>query len=437
MGAPVQNPTQAEQDFFRAFALLRENAPGEGSERQKAFDRFARAGLPSRRVESWHYSDLRARLRQAPPLAARPDESDRHYCRAVLEKIAAPGALKLVLIDGFFAPELSDDFSGVAGVTARALASLPDEHPVVEKMRDLAALVDDPLLDLNAAFSPDGVVIEIAAGTQLETPIELVSFCGVNGGQSRFSRNFITLGDGARVRVIETRAESVGGFGDSALFLLLGKAAELDYACRSQNSAPVDVQNLVASLGAESRLRATALIAGAPFLRRQLFVTCAGENAELHLSGAVLLKGREHADNTLVVTHEAPACLSRETFKYVLAEQADGVFQGKIVVPPQAQKTDGKMLCRGLVLSDDAAMSSKPELEIFADDVACGHGASCAKLDANQLFYMESRGIPTAEAQAILIEAFAAEAFDIMQDETLRDLLNADLAALLKSGAFA
>ena len=132
-----------------------------------------------------------------------------------------------------------------------------------------------------------------------------------------------------------------------------------------------------------------------------------------------------------------PSCLSRETFKYVLADQANGVFQGKIVVPPHAQKTDGKMLCRGLLLSDDAAMSAKPELEIFADDVACGHGAACAKLDANQLFYMELRGIPRAQAQAILIEAFAAEAFDDLADESLRDLLNADLARLLAEGAFA
>ncbi len=168
-----------------------------------------------------------------------------------------------------------------------------------------------------------------------------------------------------------------------------------------------------------------------------MFVTCAGENAQVHLSGAALLKGRDHADTTLTVTHEARACLSRETYKYVLAEQANGVFQGKIVVPPQAQKTDGKMLCRGLLLSDDAAMSVKPELEIFADDVACGHGAACAKLDATQIFYMESRGIPKPQAQAILIEAFAAEAFDILQDETLRDMLNADLARLLATGAFA
>ncbi len=342
-----------------------------------------------------------------------------------------------MLIDGFFSPELSDDFFGVAGVTVRALASLLPDEPAAVKMREMAGLAADPLLDLNAALSSDGVVVEIGGGASPDKPIEIVALAGANGGQSRFSRNFVFVGDGAQVRLVETRAEGVGGFGDSALSLALGKAAEVDYACRGQDGAPVDVQNFIASLERQAKLRAVTLVAASSFLRRQLFVTCKGEGAELQLAGASLLKAREHADTTLVVTHEAPACLSRETYKYVLADEANGVFQGKIVVPPQAQKTDGKMLCRGLLLSDNAAMSVKPELEIFADDVACGHGAACAKLDAGQLFYMESRGIPRQQAQAILIEAFAAEAFDILRDEALRDLLNADLKALLEAGIFA
>jgi Fe-S cluster assembly protein SufD len=434
MGAPLNNPTRAEQDFLREFALLLEKAPGQARDRQAAFDRFARAGLPSRRVEAWHYSDLRAKLRQAPPLAEPPDDASRHFARVELEKVATPGALKLVLIDGFFSADLSDDFSDVAGVEIRLLG---EDELLSNDLAVLALQAEDPLLDLNAAFSRDGVAIDIADGARVELPIEIVALCGANGGRSRFSRVYVALGEGARASLIETRAESVGGFGDSALFLSLGKAAELDYACRSCKSASVDVQTVVASLAAEARLCATTLIARAPFLRRQLFLTCAGENAELHLSAASLLTGQEHADTTLVVMHEAPACLSRETFKYVLAEQAEGVFQGKIVVPPQAQKTDGKMVCRGLLLSDDASLLAKPELEIFADDVACGHGAACGKLDANQLFYMESRGVPRPEAQAILIQAFAAEAFDILRDEALRDLLNADLATLLQTGAFA
>jgi Fe-S cluster assembly protein SufD len=423
MGAPLQNPSQAEQDFAKAFALA---APAS-QEAKAAFERFSAAGLPSRRVESWHYTDLRGKLRAAPPPAKAPDAKGIAVAKS---RIPATDTLKIVTIDGYFVPELSSDLSGIAGVTLTA--SHADSFDT-----DRQAGASDPLLDLNAVFAPCVLALAIAAGATIEKPLEILALPGADPSCGRFGRVVVSLQPGARASVIETRAEGAEGFSDSSTSLMLGADARLDYACRCETSAPVEVQNIVAWLDAGAQLRATALIAAAPFLRRQMFVACAGENAQAHLSGATLLKGREHADTTLTVTHEAPACLSRETFKYVLAEQANGVFQGKIVVPSVAQKTDGKMLCRGLLLSDDAAMSVKPELEIFADDVACGHGASCAKLDANQLFYMESRGMPRHQAQAILIEAFAAEAFDILQDEAMRDILNADLSRLLATGDFA
>ena len=283
------------------------------------------------------------------------------------------------------------------------------------------------MLDLNARLSREGGFVHRnrARRAASTATLELVALDGATGAQGRFGRAISSCSAKARApRCWKRAARACEGFGDSALFLSLGRGAELDYACRTLEGGAVEVQTVVARLEQDARLRATALVAGAPFLRRQLFVSCAGRKRARSISPArALLRGREHADTTLTLTHDAPSCVSRETFKYVLADQANGVFQGKIVVPPHAQKTDGKMLCRGLLLSDDAAMSSKPELEIFADDVACGHGAACAKLDANQLFYMESRGIPRAQAQAILIEAFAAEAFDISHDEALRDLL--------------
>jgi Fe-S cluster assembly protein SufD len=418
MGALLQNPTQAEQDLLASFALER----GETA-RKDAFERFARAGLPSRRNEAWHYTDLRAKLRAAPAPAEAPDAAA--LARAN-EKLAPSDRLKIVTVDGFFAPELSGDVSAF-GVAIRPLTA--DDEATDG--------VGDAVLDLNTSFAQGGVVVEIAPGARLDKPLEWIALAGTTEARSRYGRVVVRVGEGARASLVETRAEGGEGFANSALFLTLGRGAELDYACRALQGATVEVQNFVARLEAEAQLRAVAFVTGAPFLRRQLFVSCAGENAQLHLAGAALLRGREHVDTTLAVTHDAPACLSRETFKYVLADQANGVFQGKIVVPSHAQKTDGKMLCRGLLLSDDAAMSTKPELEIFADDVACGHGAAIAKLDANQLFYMGSRGIPRAEAQAILVQAFAAEAFDILKDESLRDLLNADLARLLAGGAFA
>jgi Fe-S cluster assembly protein SufD len=422
MDTLLLNPTPAEQDF------LKTSAPESAEpERREALERFARSGLPSRRVEAWHYTDLRAKLRSAPPYATRPDAAAVNRAR---ERLTPSRRLRIVTLDGFFIPELSDDFSSAPGIKLRALAA---DDPILNQ---LARGAGDALLDLNAGLAQGGVVVEIAAGARVEPALELIALDGADGARSRFGRALVLLGEGARASLLETRAEGGEGFGDSALFLSLSRGAELDYACRALEGGAVDVQSLVARLDAHAQLRAVSLLAGAPFLRRQFFVSCAGERAEVHLSGAVLLRGREHVDATLTLTHDAPGCVSRETFKYVLADQSEGVFQGKIVVPPHAQKTDGKMLCRGLLLSDDAAMSAKPELEIFADDVACGHGAACARLDANQLFYMESRGVPRPQAEAILVEAFAAEAFDILRDDSLRDLLKDDLARLLAGGAF-
>jgi Fe-S cluster assembly protein SufD len=423
MGAILQNPTQAEQDLLAGFS-----AGKTERERKAAFDRFADAGLPSRRVESWHYTDLRAKLRNVPPRAKKPDAAALEHAR---EKLAPVDRLRIVTVDGFFSRELSDELSLVPGVRLRPL--LEDDL----RMKRLAQGANDPLLDLNGAYAEGGFVLEIAAGGRVDAMFELVALDGGTGAQGRFGRGMVIVGENSRATFLETRSESGEGFSNSAMFLSLAGGAELDYACRTTAGAAVEVQTFVARLEAEAQLRATASVVGAPFLRRQLFVSCAGEKAEAHLSGGALLRGREHMDTTLTLTHDAPAGVSRETFKYVLADQAEGVFQGKIVVPPHAQKTDGKMLCRGLLLSDDASMSSKPELEIFADDVACGHGAACARLDESQLFYMESRGIPREQAQAILVEAFAAEAFDIIDDEELRDLLKLDLKRLLAGGGFA
>ncbi|MGP0106857.1 SufD family Fe-S cluster assembly protein [Rhodoblastus sp.] len=430
MGAILQTPTQAEQDLLASFSAGRTER-----ERKAAFERFANAGLPSRRVESWHYTDLRAKLRTAPPRAQKPGAAALARAK---EKLGTVDRFRIVTVDGFFSRELSDELSAVPGVRLRPL--LEDDI----RLKRLVQGAGDALLDLNGAFAEGGFVLEIAPGGRVDAGFELVALDGATGALGRFGRGMVIVGEDSRAALLETRGESREGFNDSALFLSLGRGAQLDYACRNFDSAggalaggaAVEVQTIVARLEQDARLRATALVAGAPFLRRQLFVSCAGERAEAHLSGGVLLRGREHVDTTLTLTHDAPSCISRETFKYVLADQAEGVFQGKIVVPPHAQKTDGKMLCRGLLLSDEASMSSKPELEIFADDVVCGHGAACARLDESQLFYMESRGIPRAEAQGILVEAFAAEAFDIIDDEELRDLLRLDLKRLLAGGAF-
>jgi Fe-S cluster assembly protein SufD len=166
-------------------------------------------------------------------------------------------------------------------------------------------------------------------------------------------------------------------------------------------------------------------------VRRQIFARFEGADADGVLSGVSLLRGREHADTTLNVEHVAPGCTGRENFRYILDEESTGVFQGKIAVEKEAQKTDSRMLSKALLLSDDVVMNNKPELEIFADDVACGHGATCGGLSEDQLFYMQTRGLPYAEAEALLLEAFAAELVDEIGDEGLVALFRAEIARWL------
>jgi Fe-S cluster assembly protein SufD len=191
----------------------------------------------------------------------------------------------------------------------------------------------------------------------------------------------------------------------------------------------------MASVGAGATFRDFTFTTGGAVTRNQLFLRCAGNDSNVRIAGANLLGGRQHADSTLVVEHVARGCESREVFKSVLDGESRGIFQGKIIVKPDAQKTDGKMMTRALLLSDKAEAVNKPELEIFADDVQCGHGATSGRLDEALLFYLKSRGIPAKEAEALLIQAFVGEAIDGIAHEGLRDMLSARVAAWLEARA--
>ena len=241
MGAPLQSPTQAEQDFARAFA-----GAAPVGEARAAFERFSGAGLPSRRVESWHYTDLRAKLRAAPPTARAPDAKAIAAARA---KIPDSYTLKIVTIDGFFVPELSSGLSGLAGVTLSSFSGDP-------------AKASDPLLDLNSAFAPSGFLLDIAAGARIDKTLEIFALAGSDPARARFGRGLVTLGPGAKAGVIETRAEAAEGFADSVLTVVLAAGAELDYACRCETSAAVEVQNFIARVDEGAQLRVSALIAG-------------------------------------------------------------------------------------------------------------------------------------------------------------------------------
>jgi Fe-S cluster assembly protein SufD len=414
-----------------AFASLFEEMKGRGagSFREAAFEAFARQGLPNRRVESWHYTDLKAALAKPAPIAAFPG--------AAREIPRAHDSIRLVTLDGAFRPDLSDLAALPPGVKVQPLReALAQGAPgIMALLASADVQTDDALVSLNAALMQDGVILRVAAGVALDRTIELASVVSNESAQSTFSRALVVLGKGARATIVETAGAlaAAPAQDNQSLILRLAAGASLELATHVSGAGDglVRVMSLIAHLDDHATLNSYALIEGAGLLRRQVFARLDGECAKIALNGATLARGRQHADTTLVVDHARPRGESRECFRTILDGQSVGVFQGKIIVRPHAQKTDGVMQSKALLLSDGATMNNKPELEIFADDVTCGHGATCGRLDRDQLFYLMARGLPREEAESLLIEGFANEAMAGLEAEALRAFFAARVSAWL------
>ena len=393
------------------------------------------AGLPHRRVEEWKYTDLRALMRDAKPLAPVPDTAVKARASDAGAALASIEARRIVFVDGAFAPELSDLADIEPGLSIGSMAqALATGDPLVMPSLGKLVPIDDVAVALNTAFMGDGVVIRVGRGAALARPIHLVF---VNAGETPaavFPRSLVLIEPGARAMLVESH-EGVGGNDyqvNTALELDIGEGAHFDHVkITAEGAGALHVSTLMAAIGAHARFNEFLFTIGGTVVRNQLFVRLAGEGTIAGVRGATLLRGRQHADTTLVADHAAGDCTSREVFKSVLDDESRAVFQGKIIVRPHAQKTDAKMATHALLLSELAEADNKPELEIFADDVQCGHGATSGALDEDLLFYLKARGIPAQEAQALLIQAFVGEAVEGIEHAGLRDALIDQVAAWL------
>jgi Fe-S cluster assembly protein SufD len=403
------------------FTVARGRLPGTGKVaevRRVAFEAFERAGLPYRRIEEWKYTDLRTLMREVKPLADRPDASALERAKAALKSAHVAGATRLVLVDGIFVPELSDAVP--AGVHVRTLREAL-EGGAGEL---LETTVNDAMVSLNAALATDGVVVDVADGLALASPVHIVHVATASSA-SAFTRSQVRIGKGARATLVEHFIAAAGAKAyqaHDAMLLSLDDGAELTQVRLMADSMDaVNITSGIFRVGANVKFNLFNLTAGGAVSRFQGFVTLAGEGSELVANGVNLLGGTQHGDTTLVVDHAVPQCVSREIFRAVVDDRAHSVFQGRIIVRPDAQKTDGKMMTRALLLSDEAEADNKPELEIFADDVTCGHGATSGALDESLLFYLRARGLPEKEAQALLIQAFVGEAIEGIANDDLRE----------------
>jgi Fe-S cluster assembly protein SufD len=406
--------------------------PGAGKVadiRRQAFEAFERAGLPYRRIEDWKYTDLRVLMREVKPLAAAPDASALERAKAAVNKVAIAGATKLVLVDGIFAPGLSD--TAPAGVNLRSSReSLEEGHGAL-----LQSAVKDAMVSLNAALATDGVLIGIDHPA-LAGPLQIIHVATASAASS-VTRSLVRIGEGVRVTIVENFVAAEGAkayqVNDALLFSIARGAEVAQVRLMADAKDAANISSVIFAIGADVKLNLFNMTAGGAVSRYQGFVTLAGEHSELLINGVNLLNGTQHGDTTLFVDHAVPNCMSREIFRAVVDDRAHSVFQGRIMVRPDAQKTDAKMMTRALLLSDEAEADNKPELEIFADDVTCGHGATSGALDDSLLFYLRARGLPEKEAQALLIQAFVGEAIEQIADDGLREHVMAQAANWLET----
>ena len=429
--------TAAETALAHAYSAARTRLPGDdaiAAQREAAFDVFAKEGLPHRRIEDWKYTDLRALMRDAKPLAAPPDAAAKTRAKAAGALLGDVECRRLIFVDGAFVAELSDIAGLERGLAVRSLAdALSDNDPVLTAHLGKLAPGSDVAVALNTALMGDGAVIRIGAGSTIERPLHLL-FVASEKPAATFVRSLVVVEQGARAMLIESHEGPAGRDYqvNAALEMFVGDAAHVDHVkIIGEGSDALHVSTLAAAIGAKARFNTFTFTTGGAVVRNQLFLKFDGEDTVAGIRGATLIKGHQHADTTLVVNHIARGCQSREVFKTVLDGDAHGVFQGRIIVRPHAQKTDAKMMTQALLLSDRAEADNKPELEIFADDVQCGHGATAGALDEEMKFYLMARGIPAGEAEALLIRAFVGEAIEGIEHAGLREALMDSVAAWL------
>jgi|EndMetStandDraft_5_1072996.scaffolds.fasta_scaffold26609_3 Fe-S cluster assembly protein SufD len=412
-----------------SFAVARDRLPGTGKvaeARSAAFEAYDRVGLPHRRIEDWKYTDLRALMREVLPLAPAPDAAALKRAATAVKLQAIKGVRRLVLVDGVFAPKLSELDGLEQGLTVRTLRDVLEAGDAALQAQLFTLDIANPMIALNSAMMTDGAVIEIANGVVLKRPLQIIHVATGATPTAMFTRSLLRLGRDAGVTLVESYIAADGAKtyqAHDSLVVAIGDNSRLDHVRLVEDSRDAfNISSAVVTLGTHAHFNTFGMTSGAAVSRYQATITFAGEHSRVETNGVNLLNGRQHADTTLFMDHAVPNCASREVFRAVADDRGHSVFQGRIIVRPDAQKTDAKMMTRALLLSDDAEADNKPELEIFADDVTCGHGATTGALDESLLFYLRARGLSEKEAQALLIQAFVGEAIESIANDDLREL---------------
>ncbi len=405
------------EGFLHRHEGLKDHLPGANlpwlvALRADAAASFRAQGLPTRRVEAWHYTDLR-------PLAQAGFDAPLSAVDAAVALPAARAEQRVVFVDGRHRADLSSFAAASIG------------HWLPELQGRIAAPAE-PMAALNSMFFEDGLFLTIAEGQDAGTLELLHVVQAADRPAAVHPRHIIRLEKGARLALLET---SIGPTDKRYLHnpvwqVEVAEGASFTHVRLQQEGAQgFQLSTVYASVAAGGTYDNFTLNSGGRLVRNEIHATLSGPGATCHMNGAQLLGDGQHADTTTFLDHAAPDCASRQTYKTVLKGKSRGVFQGKILVRQAAQRTDGYQMNQALLLSSDAEMDSKPQLEIYADDVKCSHGATVGELDADQLFYLRARGIPEAEARTMLVRAFLEAALEGVENPILHTALEGAIEA--------
>ncbi len=400
------------------------------SARKAGIARFAELGFPTLQDEDWRFTNVApiAKLPFKPALAPTRDA----VATTALNRFAFAGlgGTKLVFVNGHLAPELSTIARLPDGVKVLSLATaLATEPAFVEQHLFRHARTDTSAFTaLNTAFFQDGAFIHVPAGKVVAEPVQLLYVSTAKeSGATAHPRNLIVVERGGQITVVE----SYVSLGDAAYFtnavteLIAGDNAVVEHVkFQDESQQAFHLATFHAHLGRASNVIAHSIATGAKLSRNNLYTNLAGEGLECVLNGLYLTRGEQLADHYMIVEHAQPHCASHEYFNGILADKSKGVFHGRILVRPAAQKTDAKQTNKNLLLSDDATADTKPQLEIYADDVKCTHGATIGQLNDESIFYLRARGLGLDTARRMLIHAFAGEIIDRVRCQPVREELD-------------
>ena len=427
---------QVTQHYLDQFNAARPALAGAGlswleDQRRTALERFQKLGFPDQQEEDWRYTPLKSLTAKSLQIAPEKSKVDLEINRYLIDDL---DSYRLVFIDGKYAPKHSE-ISGLDDlVVVDSFENVINVRP--EKLggaKRVEVPIEHGFAALNIAFSRDGYVVDIGDNKRLDKPVEIV-FVAVESDLVTQPRNILHLGQGSKAEIIERYVSSPlsGSLVNSTTTIVVGDRSRLDYfLVQTLQNNVNQITSVDASLAGHSTLNCYTMTLGGQLVRNNLKIGMEAEGAHCEMLGLYNTSGKQHVDNHTTVVHQAPHCSSRELYKGVLDGRSRAVFHGRIKVEQGAQKTDAAQSNNNLLLSSIAEADTKPQLEIYADDVKCAHGATIGQIDQNSLFYLRSRGINEEDARAMLTYAFLNDVLEEVEIEPLRKVIESVLAERL------